>query len=167
MIGLLHWAQHKMKDSLYQQGFPFSEILFGEPYLQPEECWVVFVGPTSSTSSFLIRTCPASTWDSWNASPCKWGIHSTLNSSQWFTFTMKTPSHSPRLSIPNKVYAHKLFHWKSSKRAVSLNIIWKSSVNIELLREGLPWDPAEPTHSRLWLTLWVPVVSKPGDWIYF
>lgn len=134
MIGLLHWAQHKMKDSLYQQGFPFSEILFGEPYLQPEECWVVFVGPTSSTSSFLIRTCPERTWDAWNASPYKWSIHSTLNSSQLFSFTLTTPFYCPRfisssgspwikficISPSWKRYAHKL---RSSKRAVSLKII--------------------------------------------
>ena len=76
-----------------------SLTVSGKPYslhILPGKGQVVLGRPTSSTSSFSIRTCPASTWKSWNASSYKWSIHSTLNSSQWFSFTLKTLSHSWR-----------------------------------------------------------------------
>lgn len=55
----LSWAPRKMDDSFYQQGFS-SDFVW--------EAWspyplVVLVKPTSSTSSFPIRTQPTSTWD--------------------------------------------------------------------------------------------------------
>jgi hypothetical protein len=41
------------------------------------------------------------------------------------------------LSTQNKVYAHQLFHWRSSKRTVSFRTFWKS-YNTKILREHLP-----------------------------
>ena len=43
--------------------------------LPEEECHIVLGKPTSSTSSFPVRTCPASTCDFWNSSLYRWGVH--------------------------------------------------------------------------------------------
>jgi hypothetical protein len=86
-----------MEDSLYQQGFTFSDLVWWSQLPKPST-WERLGSPwkTYKLSLFLIRTSLASIWDSRNDSPYKWGIHRTFNSSQWFSFTLKTPSHSPK-----------------------------------------------------------------------
>lgn len=76
--------------SLYQQGFPFCDLIWvaQSPHSLPKQVHIALNGTTSSTSSFPMRTCPAGV--SWNTTTCKRG----LISSQWFSFTLKTPFHS-------------------------------------------------------------------------
>lgn len=103
-------------------------------------------------SSFLKRTCPANTLDSRNANSMQMRHSQYLSFSQWFTFTLKIPSHSPRfiysLSSPQikcmhtscfiECHLRELLHWTLSKRVVTLK-----SWNIELFS----WDLL-PRHSQ-------------------
>lgn len=69
---------------------------------------------------------PSLTWDFCVASPHIWGVDSTLNSSQWFLspWTLLPTCQSLCITLfhpGKKVYAHKLFLWRSSKEAVFID----------------------------------------------
>ena len=103
----------------------------------------------------------------------KWGIHSTLNSSQWFIFTPNTPPHSSGFIYSSwslqikcmctrcftKDCLKEIFHGVSSKRAGT----FKSSEKVYSQSPLTPsLDPAELTHSKL---LHLPIPDCSGTWM--
>ena len=87
------WTHRKMADSLFQQGFLFSACLYLGSLNPTPSTWGRSHGSWQNYkfnhTPSPVRNCPASTWDPWDTSPCKWSIPSLLSSSQWLTFTLK------------------------------------------------------------------------------
>lgn len=132
-IASLRWAQNG--------GLPFSSrdfsslILSGEPNFLPyrllKEDHVALAKLRSSTFSFLVRTCPASTWMSLHRNEA---FTASLNSRQWNFILRRISSHFPRVihnpwspwikcmrtSCFVEYCPRGLFHWMLSKRVVTL-----------------------------------------------
>lgn len=108
-----------------------TDLWSPRPSLLPGEYHIALGKSKNSTPSPTQKTSPASTWDSLNASPCKWGIQSTPTSEQWSFALRKNPFHSPRFiySLCLSWVKHigtiedclrELFHGIFSKEAITL-----------------------------------------------
>jgi hypothetical protein len=148
-----------MEESLYQPGFPFSDLVWGS-WIPTPSTWGRLSSPWQTSGLPLLPSKnPASKYLGFRECLCLQMRHSQNFKLKTFSQRRSVyPEHSfplPKVHIYpwltlNRVYAykatpnkgtHKLFHWIWSKRAVLLKIsrkgLYPKNCIIKILRKGL------------------------------
>lgn len=158
MSGQLPWAQQDMEASLSQQVFLFS-TLSGE--LNPlHSTRGIQHSPWQNFRLNFLECLSMQMRYAQNLKPQPMKINPKKNPIQFSTVYIYIALDSP----PKKVYVHKLFHWATSKRAVSLKSSEKFSRTWYELYPPQPLNPAINcwTSSLLTHLFWTSLLPPTG-----